>query len=845
MQTLKERYLRAKRALFDKVYAFLNERQREAVYTVDHPLLVLAGAGSGKTTVLVRRIAFIIRYGNAYLSDRVPTGLGEEALLALEEAEKLPAEEIEQLWLPSFAEGACEPYRVLAITFTNKAAGEIRERLEQMFPDRPEAAADIVTGTFHSLCVRILRRHGELMGYRQGFTIYDADDTKKAILAAMGRCDIDEKLLPVKSVINAIGRAKDKLLSPDAFSMEAGSDFRAKQVARVYEAYQQLLRESNAMDFDDLIMQTVLLLRAHPEICESYQRRFRYVCVDEFQDTNVAQLQLTVLLSGGYKNLMVVGDDDQSIYKFRGATIENILTFDRLFPEAKVIKLEQNYRSTQRILDAANAVIANNAGRKGKTLWTAAGEGAKLQLLLCDDQNAEAREVVDTVSRLVSQKKATYRDFAVLYRTNAQSNSLEKAFARSAVPYRVLGGTRFSDRKEIRDAVAYLQVISNRDDNLRLWRIINEPRRKLGAKTLDAIAAIAEEQGCSRFSVIENASRYTALDRSRATLESFADLINGLAKDAETMRLDVLFDRMLDLSGYRQMWVDAGPEEAERLENLEEFKSGILEYMEENETPTLTGFLEETALVADVDRYDETADAVVLMTVHSAKGLEFPIVLLPGMEEGLFPGMQTVTGGNAEIEEERRLAYVAITRAKRELYILHTRSRLLYGQTMYNPLSRFIAEIPESLLEQVSRTSDALYGESRHGAYGARGAEAAPGQRRTYYSEREEGYPRSASYAGRGEPSPYSSHGDYGRTRRDGARSSFGGGVTVGKPLQKVAKAGARETLSAGDRVLHPTFGEGDILSAKPMGADVLYEVAFDRVGTKKLMGTYAKLKKI
>ncbi|MBQ5612512.1 MAG: UvrD-helicase domain-containing protein, partial [Clostridia bacterium] len=641
MQTLKERYLRAKRALFDKVYAFLNERQREAVYTVDHPLLVLAGAGSGKTTVLVRRIAFIIRYGNAYLSDRVPTGLSEDALLALEEAEKLPAEEIEQLWLPSFAEGACEPYRVLAITFTNKAAGEIRERLEQMFPDRPEAAADIVTGTFHSLCVRILRRHGELMGYRQGFTIYDADDTKKAILAAMGRCDIDEKLLPVKSVINAIGRAKDKLLSPDAFSMEAGSDFRAKQVARVYEAYQQLLRESNAMDFDDLIMQTVLLLRAHPEICESYQRRFRYVCVDEFQDTNVAQLQLTVLLSGGYKNLMVVGDDDQSIYKFRGATIENILTFDRLFPEAKVIKLEQNYRSTQRILDAANAVIANNAGRKGKTLWTAAGEGAKLQLLLCDDQNAEAREVVDTVSRLVSQKKATYRDFAVLYRTNAQSNSLEKAFARSAVPYRVLGGTRFSDRKEIRDAVAYLQVISNRDDNLRLWRIINEPRRKLGAKTLDAIAAIAEEQGCSRFSVIENASRYTALDRSRATLESFADLINGLAKDAETMRLDVLFDRMLDLSGYRQMWVDAGPEEAERLENLEEFKSGILEYMEENENPTLTGFLEETALVADVDRYDETADAVVLMTVHSAKGLEFPIVLLPGMEEGLFPGMQT------------------------------------------------------------------------------------------------------------------------------------------------------------------------------------------------------------
>ncbi|MBQ5833392.1 MAG: UvrD-helicase domain-containing protein [Clostridia bacterium] len=844
MQTVQERYLRAKRALFDKVYSSLNERQREAVFTVDNPLLVLAGAGSGKTTVLVRRIAFLIRYGNAYWSERLPRGMDEGRVRVLEEALALPAEEIEANVLPCFSENACEPYRVLAITFTNKAAGEIKERLARMFPDRPEAASEIATGTFHSLCVRILRRHGELMGYRQGFTIYDADDTKKGILAAMQRCDIDEKLLPIKGVVNAIGRAKDQLLSPDAYAMEAGNDFRKKQIARVYEAYQQILRESNALDFDDLIMQTVLLLKQHEDVRESYQRRFRYVCVDEFQDTNLAQLQLTVLLSAGYKNLMVVGDDDQSIYKFRGATIENILTFDRLFPEAKVIKLEQNYRSTQRILDAANAVIANNAGRKGKTLWTAQEEGAKLKLVLCDDQNAEAREVVDTVSRLVAQKKASYRDFAVLYRTNAQSNSLEKAFARSAVPYRVLGGTRFSDRKEIRDAVAYLQVIANRDDNLRLWRIINEPRRKLGAKTLDAIAAIAEEQGCSRFSVIENAAQYVALERSRAILEQFAGLINGLARDAEVMKLDVLFDRMLDLSGYRQMLVDAGPEEAERLENLEEFKSGILEYMQENEEPTLTGFLEETALVADVDRYDETADAVVLMTVHSAKGLEFPIVLLPGMEEGLFPGMQTVTAGDAELEEERRLAYVAITRAKRELYILHTRSRLLYGQTMYNPLSRFVAEIPESLLEKAPRSNaEGGFGESRYGAspfrggfgaaWGGRGAEAPASQRRTYYSEREE-FPSSG--VSRGVPSSM------------GARSAsrgFGEQITVGKPLQSAPKRSAQEKLSPGDRVTHPTFGEGEILSAKPMGADILYEVTFERVGTKKLMATYAKLKRI
>lgn len=844
MQTVQERYLRAKRALFDKVYSSLNERQREAVFTVEHPLLVLAGAGSGKTTVLVRRIAFIIRYGNAYWSERVPNGLDEDRVRVLEGALALPAEEIEANVLPCFSENACEPYRVLAITFTNKAAGEIKERLARMFPERPEDAAEIATGTFHSLCVRILRRHGDLMGYRQGFTIYDADDTKKGILAAMQRCDIDEKLLPIKGVVNAIGRAKDRLLSPDAYAMEAGNDFRKKQIARVYEAYQQILRESNALDFDDLIMQTVLLLKQHTEVRESYQRRFRYVCVDEFQDTNLAQLQLTVLLSAGYKNLMVVGDDDQSIYKFRGATIENILTFDRLFPEAKVIKLEQNYRSTQRILDAANAVIANNTGRKGKTLWTAQEEGAKLKLVLCEDQNAEAREVVDTVSRLVAQKKASYRDFAVLYRTNAQSNSLEKAFARSAVPYRVLGGTRFSDRKEIRDAVAYLQVIANRDDNLRLWRIINEPRRKLGAKTLDAIAAIAEEQGCSRFSVIENASQYVALERSRAILEQFAGLINGLAPDAEVMKLDVLFDRVLDLSGYRQMLVDAGPEEAERLENLEEFKSGILEYMQENEEPTLTGFLEETALVADVDRYDETADAVVLMTVHSAKGLEFPVVLLPGMEEGLFPGMQTVTAGEAELEEERRLAYVAITRAKRELYILHTRSRLLYGQTMYNPLSRFIAEIPESLLEKAPRSNAREgFGEGRYGASlfrggfgsarGGRGAEAPASQRRTYYSERE-----ADPFAGAGRSVPPST----------GARPSsrgFGEQITVGKPLQSAPKRGSQEKLSPGDRVTHPTFGEGEILSAKPMGADILYEVTFERVGTKKLMATYAKLKRI
>ena len=444
--------------------------------------------------------------------------------------------------------------------------------------------------------------------------------------------------------------------------------------------------------------------------------------------------------------------------------------------------------------------------------------------------------MVDSVNRKVAKGEATYRDFAVLYRTNAQSQSIEKAFARSAIPYRVLGGTRFTDRKEIRDAVAYLQLINNHDDNVRLGRIINEPRRKIGAKTLDAIAAIAEEQGCSQFSVIENAASYTALERSRATLEQFANLINSLSELAKSVTLDVLLDATLDRSGYRQMLIDAGPTEAERLENLDEFKSGILEYMKENEAPTLTGFLEETALVADVDRYDESADAVVMMTIHSAKGLEFPIVFLPGMEDGLFPGMQTITAGESEMEEERRLAYVAITRAKKELYALHTRNRLLYGQTMYNPVSRFISEIPSALIESDSDGFAAAsirqgfgsgygsgfgggYGQTRASIYGSRGAEPPVTQKRTYYTAPE-------------------------RTEVKRTAPPSNERITVGKPLTP-PRATAREVLSAGDRVRHMTFGEGEIISVKPMGADTLYEIVFDRVGTKKLMATYAKLTKL
>jgi DNA helicase-2/ATP-dependent DNA helicase PcrA len=795
---LNERYLRAKRALFDKAYGSLNEQQRQAVFTVNNPLLVLAGAGSGKTTVLVRRIAFIIRYGNAYMSSYVPYGITEEQVATLERAVSLSVEEIEGI-LPEFISNPCPPWQMLAITFTNKAAGEIKNRLRASFEDE-SIANDIWAGTFHSICMRILRVHGTLLGYPKEFSIYDADDTKKAIAAAMKKCNVDDKAFPIKSVINAISRAKDALKTPAMFADEAGVDYRLKTIARVYEEYQKQLLASGAMDFDDIIMQTVRLLRENEELRMQYQRRFRYVCVDEFQDTNAAQFALTTIFADGYRNLMVVGDDDQSIYRFRGATIENILSFDRVYGDAKVIKLEQNYRSTGNILDAANAVIAHNTGRRGKNLWTQQTKGEKLHLIQLDDQNSEARFIVDEVNRRVAKGDVKYRDFAVLYRNNAQSNSIERAFAKSAVPYRMLGGTRFADRKEIRDLVAYLQLVNNHNDRERLLRIINEPRRKIGDKTLEAVESIAAEQGISLFAVMQEADRYMALSRAASSLIAFTELINGLSLDAKQMELPALIDAVLDRSGYRQMLIDAGEEERDRLDNLEEFKSGVIEYCRNAEEPTLTGFLEENALVADVDRYDDTADAVVMMTVHSAKGLEFPIVFVPGMEDGIFPGMQTITGGSDEMEEERRLAYVAITRAKRELLMLHVRTRLLYGSTTYNPVSRFVSEIPESLLDKEDMGANA---------------------RRFDVARQPQTQKPVKKYIGLNDD------------------------ITVGKPLGHAPAAPATGAFAAGDRVRHPIFGEGVILSTKAMAADTLLEVAFDRVGTKKLMATYAKLKKI
>ncbi len=807
-QSIKERYIAAKQALFDKAYSHLNPEQRRAVFHTQGPLLILAGAGSGKTTVLVQRIAYIIRFGDAYHSEWMPAGVTASKVAEMERAVNLSVAEINEI-LPEFIHKPCPPYQMLAITFTNKAANEIKNRLAANFDDET-VARDIWSGTFHSVCVRILRTYGDRMGYDKSFTIYDMDDVKKTISSVMKNLRIDEKTIPVKSVMSAISRAKDTLMDPDAFANEAGADYRMSQIARIYEAYAAEMKRSNALDFDDIIMQTVLLLSEHSDVREYYQRKFRYVCVDEYQDTNVAQFELSRLLAGGTQNIMVVGDDDQSIYKFRGATIENILNFDHVYKQATVIKLEQNYRSTKTILDAANHVIAKNMGRKGKSLWTAGVEGEPIVIRKVEDQNAEARNVVDTVVQMMASGNRTYRDFAVLYRANAQSSSIERAFAKSGVPYRMLGGTRFNDRKEIRDAVAYMQLICNPSDRERLLRIINEPRRGIGNTALSAIAQIANEQQCSLFAVIDNVENYPALSRSAKALRGFADMMKELMGIAQTAELPDLFDAIMERTGYMQALKQAGEEEQDRVDNLLELKSNMVEYIQKSDDPAqtgypaLVGFLEENALVADVDKYDDKADAVVLMTIHSAKGLEFPVVILPGMEDGLFPGMQTISAGPDDMEEERRLAYVAITRAKEKLFILHASNRLLYGRTTCNPISRFVEEIPESLVKQEDRTGASMGGFNF----------ATPATR-TYISDRPQ-KPKAPVYTDR---------------------------TTVGR--QPAAPSPASVAFSSGDRVRHVTFGDGEVLSVKPMGRDMLIEVMFDRVGTKKLMATYAKLKKL
>ena len=811
--TLQERFIKAKRALFDKLYSALNPQQREAVYTVNGPLLVLAGAGSGKTTVLVKRIAHIIKYGDAYLDESLPDIVNEEVVSALENAISYDADMIAGI-LESFAVRPCPAWAILSITFTNKAANEMKERLGKMFDD-PEIPKAIWAGTFHSICMRILRKYGDRLGYNDNLTIYDTDDTKKLLTAIMKEQNIDEKSFTVKSVAGVISKAKESLLDPDGYEQNSKMGFREKIYARIYREYQKRMEASNALDFDDIIMQTVFLLRDNEDVRKYYAGKFRYICVDEYQDTNPAQFALCSLFASEWRNIMVVGDDDQSIYRFRGATIENILSFDTTYPDARVIKLEQNYRSTKTILDAANAVIGKNTDRRPKTLWTENGSGKKIVLEECEDEAGEARRISDLILKLVAEKKYSYRDFAVLYRVNAQANTIERTFAKSALPYRIYGGVRFGDRKEIKDVVAYLQLINNPADRVRLKRIINEPKRKIGEVTLNAVESIAEETGKTMFEVMREAYRHIALSRSAHILVSFAEMIDGLRKMLDDgCPLDAFVTHVLERSGYRQMLIDGGEAEQDRLDNVDEFVSGVIEYMKNNEEPTLTGFLEETALVADVDRFDETADAVVLMTIHSAKGLEFPVAIIPGLEEGIFPGTQSMNDPG-ELEEERRLAYVAITRAKKELFLFHSGRRLLYGRTMYNPVSRFVEDIPAELIDEKlkkkEKPSEYSWGNYTGGA-------------KTYIG--------GSSSGGAMRP-----------VQRPGTAPAG----TVQRPAATVKTAPIKKPaliFAPGDRVKHLAFGEGEIISAKQMGSDIMYEVVFDNVGTKKLMATYAKLTK-
>ena len=793
-QTPGGRYLAAKRALFDQKYAFLNEKQREAVYTTKGPLLVLAGAGTGKTTLLVNRIAYILKYGNAYFSEQVPCGVSEETIAEMENAKNLSEEDL-NTYLDSFADKSefIAPWNVLAITFTNKAANEMKTRLEKTIGD---AAKDIWCGTFHSMCLRMLRKYAKSIGYESNFTIYDTDDSKRLIADCMKQMGIDEKAISVRTMMNRISMAKNTLTTPQDFDAVVGQDMKLQQISSVYTLYDHRMKGAMAMDFDDIIMNTVLLLRENMEALTYYQKQFRYVMIDEFQDTNFAQFELALLLSGGHDNLMVVGDDDQSIYKFRGATIENILHFDEKVRGTKIIKLEENYRSTENILNAANSVIRHNFGRRGKELWSKKGDGEKVVVKQFENQNDESRYIVNKIMELVIREKKKYSDFAVLYRTNAQSNAIESVLSKSAIPYRIVGGHRFFERKEIKDILAYLSVVNNPSDNLRLERIINEPKRKIGEATMAAVRRISEDRGLAIFDVMENADRYPNVSKSYSKFVMFVALIRRLQNMQGKEKLSDIVRATIEHSGYMDMLraQEENGEGPERRENVEELISSVIEYEERTENATLQGFLEEISLVTDIDNYDQGSDAIVLMTIHSAKGLEFPVVFLPGMEEGIFPSQQSAFAPD-ELEEERRLAYVALTRAEQRVYALCAKERLLFGKTQFNPASRFLSEISDQY-----KTSEIL--------------DQKPAMK-TEFGEKTKKFTLSNAFT---------------------SKSSLS---------SEVGKTKVVEHLSVGDRVSHYMFGEGTVRSVREMGADVLYEVDFDKAGNKKLMATYAKLRKI
>ncbi len=777
-----------RKELIKKEFARMNDKQFEAVTTVNGPVLVLAGAGSGKTTVLVNRVLNLVKYGNAYNSESVSEHSSSDIQNALDYLDGKTDYIDAGIW----SVDAPKPWEILAITFTNKAASELKNRIADRLGD---SALDIWAGTFHSVCGKILRRNADIIGYSSHFTIYDSDDQKRVMKSIIKNNGIDEKMFPVKAVLNIISNAKDDLISVSEYEQTAGSDLRLKTIAKLYRLYQNELKKNDAMDFDDMIYNTVELLKTDADTLDYYQNRFKYLMVDEYQDTNHAQYVLVSMLAGKNKNICVVGDDDQSIYRFRGATIENILGFENEFKNAKVIRLEQNYRSTGNILNAANEVIRNNVGRKGKNLWTDSGNGEKIEVFTAFDERDEAKFVAEKILEDV-KNGGKFSENAVLYRMNAQSASIENAFARSGIAYTVIGGHRFYDREEIKDVLAYLQVINNKNDSLRLKRIINKPARGIGATTVNNASEISENLGIPLYSVLQNAADYPLIGRAAAKLDAFCKMLNGFMEFAEDHTVSEIFDEMLEKTGYLDMLLtDSDPKSADRAENVKQLGSEIKSYELDSDEPSLSAFLEETALINDVDAMDDEVDKSVMMTIHSAKGLEFKNVYLVGMEEGIFPGSQTLYGGPEEMEEERRLAYVAITRAKEKLFITNASTRMLYGSTTRNFPSRFLNEIPPEYCNQTARI----------------------GFSQSAYSSEGHSVPRTSSR----------------RIHTD--------------PFAKttVAPVSAAADYKEGQVVEHKTFGKGMIIKVTKMSNDTLLEIAFENVGTKKIMANYTKLKSV
>ena len=835
-QTQQAQFCKMRRQVIARNYKNLNQQQRLGALTTEGPLLLLAGAGSGKTTVLIHRIANLIRFGRG--SDpscmEVPDWVTPEDVEFLTRYLGYPEKDMAQR-----AEMLCKvhpaaPWSILAITFTNKAAGELKERLERMLG--PEGQ-DVWAATFHSACVRILRRDIHRLGFSNSFTIYDVDDTQRVVKEILKQMNLDEKAYPPRNVLGYISRAKDKMfLARDYLKgAEQSGDFRQIQIAKIYKEYEHRLWEADALDFDDLILHTVRLLLEDQEAREYWQNKFRYVLIDEYQDTNHLQYLLASTLAGKWKNICVVGDDDQSIYRFRGATIENILSFEQQYKGARVIRLEQNYRSTKNILDAANAVIQNNKGRKGKELWTEKGAGDKIRLYVAMNESDEAQYVAAQVIAGIQQGRQ-WKDNAVLYRMNAQSNAVEYAFKRNGIPYRIIGGTRFFDRAEVKDMLAYLCVVNNPADDLRLRRIINKPARGIGARTIDIAATIAANEGCSMYEVISRARAYPELQRSAGKLDQFLTLIQTLQQKASTMELTDFYEAALQDTGYiAALQAKNTVENRTRIENAQELRSSIENYLEEAEEPSLNGFLDEVALYTNLDNADNNENCVVMMTMHAAKGLEFPRVFIVGMEEGIFPGTRSI-GEPEEMEEERRLCYVALTRAEEQLYLTCANQRMLFGRTTSNLPSRFTDEIPERCLIQSGRRrteEEREYG----GQWGNVRQERQHQERQDYYAQRRE---ERRNFGG-----SYSIPITPGGSR---SGKPLGGGISIGgRSIQSNAKRpAARPAAQAtaptgvqfhkGDLVEHTAFGRGMIVSLKPMGGDALLEVAFDSVGTKKLM---------